>query len=112
MNDFIKVVQPIGLLTGNNAKQLRYQIDDLVNTGVNIVLVDLQNVKFIDSSGLGVLIAAQRIAKLANSKVCLCSINQQVKMLFDLNKMDRFFEIFVDQADFKNNFFLTELSVE
>ncbi|HCF26173.1 MAG TPA: anti-sigma factor antagonist [Cyanobacteria bacterium UBA11049] len=112
MNDFIKVVQPIGLLTGNNAKQLRYQIDDLVNTGVNIVLVDMENVKFIDSAGLGVLIAAQRIAKLANSKVCLCSINQQVKMLFELNRMDRFFEIFIDREEFKNKAVLTESYVE
>lgn len=100
MSPFVQVLQPSGLLTGNNAKQLRYQIDDLVNTGVNIVLVDLQDVNFIDSSGLGALIAAQRIAKTANCQFFLCSINEQVKMLFDLNRMDRFFEIFDNQEEF------------
>ncbi len=75
-------------------------------------MVDLQNVRFIDSSGLGVLIAAQRIAKLANSKVYLCSTNEQVKMLFELNKMDIFFEIFPDREELKNQGFLTDFSVE
>lgn len=103
MSPFVQVLQPSGLLTGNNAKQLRYQIDDLVTTGVNVVLVDLQNVDFIDSSGLGALIAAQRIAKTANCKFFLCSINEQVKMLFDLNRMDRFFEIFDDQEEFNKS---------
>lgn len=104
MSSFVQVVQPSGLLTGNNAKQLRYQIDDLVTTGVNIILVNLQNVEFIDSSGLGALIAAQRIAKTANCQFFLCSVNEQVKMLFDLNRMDRFFEIFDDQEEFSKLF--------
>lgn len=103
MSPFVQVLQPSGLLTGNNAKQLRYQIDDLVTTGVNVVLVDLQNVDFIDSSGLGALIAAQRIAKTANCQFFLCSVNEQVKMLFDLNRMDRFFEIFDDQEEFNKS---------
>lgn len=100
MSPFVQVLQPSGLLAGNNAKQLRYQIDDLVTTGVNIVLVDLQNVDFIDSSGLGALIAAQRIAKAANCQFFICSVNEQVKMLFELNKMDRLFEILDSQEEF------------
>lgn len=112
MNSGVKVVQPTGLLTGNNAKQLRYQIDDLVTTGINIVLIDLENITFIDSTGLGALISAQRIAKTANCKLFLCSINQQVKMLFELNRMERLFEIFSSQDEFKNTFFQTELNAK
>jgi anti-anti-sigma factor len=112
MSSLVKVVQPSGFLTGNNAKQLRYQIDDLVNTGVNIVLVDLQDVDFIDSLGLGALISAQRIAKTANCKLCLCSINNQVKLLFELNTIDRLFEIFADQQEFRNSLFSTEAVTE
>lgn len=109
MDSVVKVVQPTGLLTGNNAKQLRYQIDDLVTTGINIVLVDLENVTFIDSTGLGALISAQRIAKIANCKLFLCSINKQVKMLFELNRMERLFDIFASQDEFKDNFTQTKL---
>lgn len=112
MSPFVQVVQPSGILTGHQAKQLRYHIDDLVNNGVNIVLIDLQNVTFMDSSGLGALIAAQRIVKTANCQLFLCSIADQVKMLFEMNKLSRLFEIFADKEEFQNTFFAEKLTVE
>ena len=102
MSPFVQLVQPSGIFNGPKANQLRRYIDDLVNTGVDIVLIDLQDVTFMDSSGLGALIAAQRIVRAANSKLFICSVNEQVKMLFELNKMNRLFEIFADQEEFNN----------
>lgn len=102
MSPFVQLVQPSGIFNGPEAKQLRRHIDDLVNTGVDIVLIDLQNVTFMDSSGLGALIAAQRIVRAANCKLFICSVNDQVKMLFEMNKMNRLFEIFADREDFNN----------
>lgn len=102
MSPFVQLVQPSGIFNGPKANQLRRYIDDLVNTGVDIVLIDLQDVTFMDSSGLGALIAAQRIVRAANSKLFICSVNDQVKMLFELNKMNRLFEIFADQEEFTN----------
>ena len=112
MNSGVKVVQLTGLLTGSSAKQLRYQIDDLVTTGINIVLLDLENVTFIDSSGLGALISAQRIARMANCKLFICSINNQVQMLFELNRMERLFEIFADRDEFLKRFDSPELTAK
>ncbi len=100
MSPFVQLVQPSGILNGPKGKQLRHYIDDLVTTGVDIVLIDLQNVTFIDSSGLGSLIAAQRIVRSANCKLCVCSVNDQPKMLFEMNKMDQIFEVFTDQDEF------------
>ena len=102
MSPIVKVVQPVGILDATKAKQLRHHISDVVTTGVDIVLIDLQDVTFIDSSGLGGLISAQRIVKAANSKLFLCSINNQVRMLFEMTKMHQVFEIFTDQEKFNN----------
>lgn len=107
MNSSVKVLQPSGLLTGNNAKQLRYQIDDMINSGFDIILVDLQDVTFIDSFGLGTLIAAKRIVEKANCNFFICSIKDQVKFLFELNKVDQFFKIISDKDDFERIVFLT-----
>lgn len=106
--DSIKVVQPLGILDGNRGNQLRREVSDVVATGANIVLIDLQNVKFIDSSGLGALVSAMKTVRGAGGKLFICSVSEQVKMLFELTKMERVFEIFADQNEFNQKVLATK----
>lgn len=108
MSPLVKVFEPSGILDGIQAKQLRRQISDVVTTGIDIVLIDLQNVTFMDSSGLGGLISVQRIVQTANGKLFICSVNNQAKMLFELTKMDRVFQIFANREEFNNTVISTE----
>lgn len=101
MSSFVKVLRPSGLLDGIHAKQLRYQISDLIASGVDIVLIDFEDVQHIDSSGLGGLIAIGREVRIANSKLYLCNINDQAKMLFELTKMNQMFQVFANQQEFQ-----------
>ncbi|MBD2744790.1 STAS domain-containing protein [Coleofasciculus sp. FACHB-1120] len=102
MSSAVKVVQPSGLLDGMKGNQLRRDISDVVASGANIVLIDLQDVTFMDSSGLSSLISAQRMVRTAGGKLFLCSINDQAKMLFELTKMNRVFEMFTDREEFNS----------
>ncbi len=100
MSPSVKVVQPIGILDGIKGQELRRSISDVMATGADIVLIDFQDVKFMDSSGLGALVSAMKIVKTAGGKFCLCSVKDQVRMIFELTRMDRVFESFADRADF------------
>jgi anti-anti-sigma factor len=55
-----------------------------------------------DSSGLGALVLALKTVRAAGSKLFICSVNEQIKMLFELTSMDRVFEIFPTREDFEN----------
>ena len=94
MSPVVKVVQPSGILDGTKAGQFRQEVSQLVDTGVDIVLIDFQDVTFMDSSGLGALVLALKTVRAAGSKLYICSVNEQIKMLFELTSMDRVFEIF------------------
>lgn len=100
MSPTVKIVRPSGILDGVRANQLRNDISEIVATGTDIVLIDLQDVKFIDSSGLGVLVSVMKMVKTAGGKFFVCSLNHQVKMLFELTKMDSVFERFANQDEF------------
>jgi len=100
MSAVVKVVQPSGLLDGTKANLLRREINDVVANGANIVLIDLQSVTFMDSSGLSSLVSALKAVRTAGGKLYLCSINDQVKMVFQLTRMDRVFETFANQEEF------------
>lgn len=101
--DFVaKAFQPSGILDGINGNQLRRDIISTVETGVDIVLLDLQDITFMNSAGLGTLLAATRAVKTKGSQIFICSVNEQVKMLFTMTKMERIFEIFANRDEFKS----------
>lgn len=90
----IAVVTPSGLLDGIKAPNFRQEIDTAIKAGQSRVIVNLKEITFIDSSGLGALVAALKSARSAGGDLYLCELNQQVKMVFELTSMDRAFEIY------------------
>lgn len=102
MTRVTKVIQLSGVLDGTKVGQLRREVNDVVGAGADIVLVDLADVTFMDSSGLGALVVALKTVRTSGGKLFICSINDQVKMLFELTSMDRVFEVFANRAEFES----------
>lgn len=96
----IQVIQPAGILDGPQANQLRHDINESLQAGARGVLVDLQNITFIDSSGLGGLVMAFKSARATGRKLFFCSVGEQARMLFEITGMDQVFQIYPDQKEF------------
>ncbi|TVQ18349.1 MAG: anti-sigma factor antagonist [Leptolyngbya sp. DLM2.Bin15] len=101
MNSHVKVVQPTGILDSTKTNQFRAEISELVNSGAKIILVNLKDITFIDSSGLGALVIALKTVRSAGGRFYICSINEQVRILFELTSMDQVFEVFDNQEAFE-----------
>lgn len=99
MSSAVKVVQPTGILDGTQAASFRDEVKTLVESGENIILIDFEDVTFMDSSGLGALVLALKTVRAAGGKMYICSVNEQIKMLFELTSMDRVFDIFATRDD-------------
>lgn len=103
MSSVAKVVRPSGILDGTKAGQFRQEITKLVENNTDpIVLIDFADVTFMDSSGLGALVLALKTVRAAGGKLFICSVNEQIRMLFELTSMDRVFEIFSNREEFDN----------
>jgi anti-anti-sigma factor len=96
----VTVLELAGILDGIRGNELRREVSEVLANGTDILLLDLKEVKFIDSSGLGALVSAMQMVRNANGKLFVCSISDQVRMLFELTKMDRIFKTFTDQDEF------------
>lgn len=103
MNLEAKVVKPSGILNNSLAAQLGQEVDELVKSGANLVLIDLENISFIDSSGLGGLVNAFKATRSAGGRLVLCSIGEQARMLLEITGMDQVFEIFPSQSEFNQS---------
>ncbi|MDP5337677.1 MAG: STAS domain-containing protein [Nodularia sp. (in: cyanobacteria)] len=100
MNQQVKVVKLSGIVKTTNSQELREHITHLLESGEKIILVDCQDVSFMDSSALGALVLAFKTLRAADIRLVLCSINEQVRILFELTGMDKVFEIFLNQDEF------------
>lgn len=101
MNSTVKVVQLSGVLNNLQADQFRQEINSTLDAGVNHILVDFQDVTFMDSSGLGALITALKQVKAAGGRFSLCSVRREVQMMFEIADVEQFFEIFAGRDDFQ-----------
>ena len=101
MGTNIKVVQPSGILDGVTSVNLRRDIDDLLAAGADTVLIDFKDVTFMNSSGLGALVAILKNVRSQNANLFICALSDQVKIIFSLTKMERIFKIFANREEFE-----------
>lgn len=81
----------------SNAVDVRKQIRHLLENGSNKLILDLSEVEFCDSSGLSVLVSSLKIAEVRGGEVVLLNPTDEVRMLIELTRLHKIFEIFEDQ---------------
>lgn len=97
----LHVIEPSGNLDGTKTPGLCEEARSVLANGTQVLLIDLKDTIFMDSSGLGALVVCLKAARSAGAKMYICSINKQVQMLFELTDVDRVFEIFDNRAQFE-----------
>ena len=93
-------VEVDGRLVAAVAPELREEILSQMEDGTN-VLFDLSGMVHIDSSGLGVLVQILQKAKAGGGKVILAALQSGPKIVFDITKVSRVFEIVPTVEDAK-----------
>ena len=93
-------VEVDGRLVAAVAPELREEILSQMEDGTN-VLFDLSSMVHIDSSGLGVLVQILQKAKAGGGKVVLAALQSGPKIVFDITKVSRVFEIVPTVEDAK-----------
>ncbi len=81
-------------LDAHNSSELKTQMLSLFDEGKNNLVIDLQDVRFVDSSGLGSLVSGFKNASARNGTLKLSGLQPQVKSMFELTRLHRVFEIF------------------
>lgn len=79
-------------LNATVASEVKAELSELADKGTKLV-VDLSNVQFIDSTGIGVLISALKTSRQNNGTFQLCSVQPEVMSLLTLMKLDKVFDI-------------------
>jgi len=91
----VKLCEP--RLDAAGAVQFKDQMRNLSEEGPERIVLDLQEVEFLDSSGLGAVVAALKAIHKGQT-LALADLNPAVQKVFHLTRMDTVFSIY-ENAD-------------
>ena len=86
-------------IDAHNSGELKEAILHLIEQGEVNIIVQLEQVRFIDSSGLGALLSGYKNAAAKSGMLALASMQQQVLSMFELTRLDRVIEIYADLSE-------------
>jgi anti-sigma B factor antagonist len=86
------------LVAGSDTELLDSRMQALLKQGVTQILLDLGEVNYIDSSGIGALIRAYSAALNENIVLKLCRLTRRVHDVLQITRLSSVFEIYSDQA--------------
>ena len=93
------VMQVGGEIDVATAPRLREQLIKLVNEERFRIVVDLEEVDFIDSTGLGVLIGARKRVRTHDGDVKLVCTEPRIVKVFEITGLDQVFQIHSSVSD-------------
>jgi anti-sigma B factor antagonist len=97
--DGVTILDLSGRITlGEGSVTLRDAIRDLLAKGEKSILLNLNDVSYIDSSGLGELVSAFTSVKNAGGELKLLNLTHKVKDLLQITKLYTVFEVKDDEA--------------
>jgi anti-sigma B factor antagonist len=92
------LLKPIGDVDLSRAPSLRVAISDVQRGKPRRLVIDLQEVPYMDSSGVATLVEAMQIARKNGGRLILCGLQTRVRSIFEIARLDSVFTI-VDSAE-------------
>ena len=91
-------VAPQGDVDLSVSKDLQSALKRVMEEKPPRVIVDLVGVPYMDSSGVATLVEAMQIARKQSTKLVLCGLQDKVRSIFEIARLDKVFTIVPDKA--------------
>ena len=97
--DGVTIVDVSGRITlGEGSSTLRETVRDLISKGQKNILLNLGDVTYIDSSGIGELVSSFTSVSNQGGKLKLLNLQKKVHDLLQITKLYTVFEVHTDEA--------------
>ena len=99
LNEKAQAVEVQGEIDVYTSPRVKETINELIEKGHYQLVINLEGVRYIDSTGLGVLIGALKKVREHNGRILLVCTNPQIKKIFNITGLVKIFEIFKDEDE-------------
>lgn len=85
------------IMGGPDFDMFKAEVKELIDGGFKNVILDLGEVPWINSTGLGILITAHHSIKAAEGKMKICNVKERVLSIFYVSQLERVFDVHQDR---------------
>jgi anti-sigma B factor antagonist len=93
VNDVSLVALDGRIVLGEESNALREKLKSLIAEGKKKIVLNMDNIKYIDSAGLGTLVAAHCSAKTKGASLRLCHLGSKFQEVLQITKLLTVFEV-------------------
>ena len=94
-----KRISLAGSLDTDTAPQLQARVDESIDSSVTALILDMKNLEFLSSAGLGVIFMAMKELKNRQGRIMLINLQPQIQRVFDIIKAMDGMNIFKDREE-------------
>ena len=95
----VNVMSFEGNLDTNTEPQAQKQIDQLIDGGSSKILINFDNLNYISSAGLRVLLATAKKLKATSGDLKICGLNKTVQEVFDISGFSSILSVVATEED-------------
>lgn len=92
-------VTPRGDVDLSSSRELQDRLRLALGDKPERVVVNLAEVPYMDSSGVATLVEAMQIARKQSTRLVLCALQDKVRSIFEIARLDRVFTIVPDESE-------------
>src|SRR4051794_26383523 len=93
LDESIELLSVLGELDLSNSSELRRRVENAVRDGRPRVIIDLEGLRHMDSSGLAALIDCHQLAESRGGQLVLVITSESVRRTVEVRGLDRLFAI-------------------
>jgi len=91
------VVHLAGELDHHHAEEIREELDSLLNDpSIRHLIFDLENLHFMDSSGIGVFLGRYKRIMKRGGTVCIVRVNPQIHKILEMSGLYKILKVYAD----------------
>lgn len=94
-----KRISLAGSLDTDTAPQLQARVDESIDSSVTALILDMKDLEFLSSAGLGVIFMAMKELKNRQGRIMLINLQPQIQRVFDIIKAMDGMNIFKDREE-------------
>ncbi len=88
-----------GRVDGSNAREFQTALESSIDSGDRIVVLDLEQLSYISSAGLRVILMVAKTLQRQGAKFAVCSLSTSIREVFEISGFDRIISVNASQEE-------------
>lgn len=99
LSDDARIIRISGEIDIYSSTELKQEVTVCLARGVRILMLDLTDVEYVDSTGLGLMIGALKRLRETQGKLILINPSVRLLRVFEITGLDRVFDICASERE-------------